>query len=511
MQTPKHLNPVLSNTRWPPPVDVRDLAIRLETEGVSDSVAREEFGFADTWEMAEAHFPELSGRSSARNHHRTEVVLSSPKLSSAIIDYLSGISFALPLLFSCVAILLMRFSLWGGDLPSGQASAVGVGIACSFIASGGFVQAMSRQGLWYIGTGQFRTCAQSTRDWLCGAALILLVLGLAGVAAGLYLDWLPGLLCSLAALFYFSLALLWLATGVLYMLKQNLLVAAAAVLGIASVVLLHRGFGMNLLAAQIVSIIIAAGFAISISIVILKNQSRGETGVAVRTPPGKTLYYLWPYFMYGCLYYLFLFSDRLLAWTARTEGSGLLIQFRGSYEAGQDVALFAFIFQVGWVYFATVRFYDRLKALQQELTAAQSEEFNRSLTAFYWRMGASFMPLAIVTTIAVFLFARGVGFQSDPLHWRVMQWSLAGYVLVVLSLRNVSLLFALSRPLCVLWAVGCACAVNISVGYLASRFGTYDRAVIGFTLGAAVFAAISTWYSLKTLRRLDYYYVVSAA
>src|SRR6266853_723106 len=141
MQSPKHLNPVLSNTRWPPPVDVRDLAIRLETEGVSDSVAREEFGFVDTWEMAEAHFPELSARQPARNHFKTEVV-SSPKRSSAVMDYLSGISFALPLLFSCVAILLMRFSLWGGDLPAGQASAIGIGIACSFIASGGFVQAM---------------------------------------------------------------------------------------------------------------------------------------------------------------------------------------------------------------------------------------------------------------------------------------------------------------------------------------------------------------------------------
>jgi hypothetical protein len=508
MQTSKHL--VLSNTRWPPPVDVRDLAIRLETEGVSDAVARDEFGFVDTWEMAETHFPELSQGASPKRHHRTEIV-SSPKRRSALVDYFSGISFALPLLFSCVAILLLRFSLWGGDLPSGQASAIGVGIACSFIASGGFVQAMSRQGLWYMGTGQFRTCAQSTQDWLRRAAVSLLVLGLVGVVVSAYLDWFPRPLSSVAAVFYFSLALLWLSTGVLYMLKRNLLVAAAALLGIASVVLLHRGFGLNLLVAQIMSILLAAGFALAVSMVILRHQSRGETGVAVRVPAGKTLYYLWPYFVYGCLYYVFLFSDRLLAWTARTEVSGLLIQFRGSYEAAQDVALFAFIFQVGWVYFATVRFYDRLKARQQELGAEQSEEFNRSLTTFYWRMGASFMPLAIVTTVAVYLCARGFGFLSDPLHWKVMQWSFAGYMLLVLSLRNVSLLFALSRPLCVLWAIGCACAANISVGYLLSRFGSYDRAVIGFTLGAALFAAISTWYSLQTLRRLDYYYVVSAA
>src|ERR1700730_16655635 len=106
MPSSKHLNPALSNTRWPPPVDVRDLAIRLETQGVSDSVAREEFGFVDTWEMAEAHFPELSARRLARTHDRADV--NPIPRRSAIVDYLSGISFALPLLFSCVAILLMR-------------------------------------------------------------------------------------------------------------------------------------------------------------------------------------------------------------------------------------------------------------------------------------------------------------------------------------------------------------------------------------------------------------------
>lgn len=510
MQTPKYPNPILSNTRWPPPVDVRDLAIRLETEGVSDSVAREEFGFADTWEMAEAYFPELSAQPRSRNREYSEV-LSAPTTSRPLIDYLSGISFALPLLFSCLAILLMRFSLWGGDLPPGQASAVGVGIACSFIASGGFVQAMSRQGLWYMGTGQFRTCAQSTWDWLVRAALTLLGVGLAGLAVSVYLDWFPSGLCFVAALFYLSLSLLWMGTGVLYMLKRNLLVAAAVILGIATVVVLYRGLGMNLLAAQILSINLSAAIAFGASFIILRQQSGNETGVAVRVPPGKTLYYLWPYFLYGSLYYVFLFSDRLLAWTARTDVSGLLIQFRGSYEAAQDVALFAFIFQVGWVYFATVRFYDRLKDRQQQMAAAQSEEFNRVLTDYYWRMGVGFMPLAIVTTITVYVCALGFGFLSDPLHWRVMQWSFAGYALLVLSLRNVSLLFALSRPLCVLWAIACACAVNIGIGYLLSRFGTYDRAVIGFAIGAAVFASMSTWYSLQTLRRLDYYYVVSAA
>ncbi len=506
MQLPTCLSPIPGATRWPPPVDVRDLAIRLETEGVSDLVARD-FGFDGAWEMAEAHFGKLSQPAPVWNPAKPPVRGESRNF---LVDYLNGISFGLPLLFSCVAILLLRFSLWGGELPSNQASAIGLGIACSFIASGGFVQAMSRRGRWYIGTRQFRRCESWTWSCLSRATVVLLFGGLAGVAISAYFHWFPNRLAWLAAAFYSSLTLLWLSMGMLYMLEKNFLVAAAALTGIGNVALLHRAFGLDLMLSQMISIVLAAVFGIAISMFTLKRWRRDSTGEALREPAGRTIYYLWPYFVYGCLYYLFLFADRLLAWTARTEVSGQLFQFRGSYEAAQDVALFAFIFQVGWVHSATVQFFKKLQACQAELSTERIEEFNCRLTKFYGRMFLWFGPLAATTTGAVYLGARNFGFVSDPLQWKVMVWSLAGYMLLVLSLRNASLLFALSRPLYVLRAIGFACVANIGVGYILSRFVSYDLAVIGFATGAGVFAAVSTWHSLQVLRRLDYNYFASA-
>ena len=506
MPLPKCLNPGRSDSQWSPPVDVCDLAIRLETEGISDAVARADFGFEDTWAMAESHFPALSERKSKANY----LAAAKTEAPRPLRDYFAGTLFALPLLISCLAILFLRFSLWGGKLPANTAAAIGLGVACSFVASGGFVQAMSRQGLWYLGTGQLRTCAQSTWLWFRRAAMTLLLLGFIGMAISWNLELLPRAVSPWAAAFYFSLSLLWLSLGILYMLRRNLLVAAATLVGIGCAVLLHRGLSMNLLGAQIVSILAAALFALSISMFILTRQARGERDAPLREPVGRTLYYLWPYFTYGCLYYLFLFADRLLAWTARTDASGLTIQFRGSYEAAQDMALFAFIFQVGWVHSATVRFYDRLKERQQQLSVGQADEFNGSLTRYYWQIAGPFVPLALAASGAAYYFAMRSGFFSDALHWKVMAWALAGYIFLIYSLRNVSLLFALSCPVYVLLAIGGACAANISVGYLLSRFVSYDNAVIGFTFGAALFAAISTLYSLRTLRRLDYYYLTSA-
>ncbi len=506
MQYPKCLSPSPEDCRWSPPVDVRDLAIRLETEGVSDSVAHADFGFEDTWEMAATHFPGLPSRAEPE-----QPVDRDDPPRSALLEYLVGASFALPLLFSCLAILYFRFSLWGGDLPAAQASAIGLGIACSFIASGGFVQAMTRQGLWYAGTGQHRRCASSTAEWLLHAAMVLLGVGLAGIAASVYFDWFPQSSNFLTAAFFYSLSLLWLATGTLYMLERNLLVALAAVLGIGNVVFLHRLMHVDLLAAQLVSILAAACFMTACSFAILRRRTQSDPGESPRQSPARTFYHVWPYFVYGCLYYVFLFSDRLMAWTAHNESSGLALQFRGSYEAGQDVALFAFIFQVGWVHSSTVRFYERLRQRQRELPIGERAAFNRSLTRSYWQAALRFIPLAALTTVTVYAAAWKTGFFADQVHRAVATWALAGFLLLVLSLRNVSLLFALSCPGFALRAIAAACAFNIASGYLLSRFGTYDMAAGGFALGALAFAAVSTWYALQTLANLDYRHFASGA
>jgi hypothetical protein len=505
MPLPKCLSPKHNDSPWSRPLDVRDLAVRLETEGVSDAVAQQDYGFADTWEMAEAHFAQLVEHRPVRSLQVVEI----GNVRRPILDYLNGVLFALPLFISCIAILLLRYSLWGSQLPAAEASALGLAVVSSFIASGGFVQVITRQGLWYLGTKQFRSCVKSTFMWFKVAIFILLLLGVIGIAAGVYLELMPAKLCPVAAAFYFSLCLLWLSTGLLYMLQKSLMVALAVLLGIGLVVLLNGVFGVPLLAAQITAILIASVSGIIFAGYLLRQLAQGDPTSPRRESIGKILYYVTPYFAYGCLYYLFLFSDRLLAWTARTELSGMPIQFRGAYEAAQDMALFAFIIQVGWVHWATARFYKYLKTCQEELGMREFEEFNRRLRACYWKIGRQFVPICIGASIAGFLWAWFTGALNDALHIKVMIWSLVGYMFLVPSLRNVSLLFALSRPGYVLLATTCACGVNIVLGYLLSRFVGYEEAIAGFAFGALAFAGLSTVYSLRVLNRLDYHYLTS--
>jgi len=502
MSHPKCLHPELSDGIWSPPLDVADLATRLEAEGVTPAVARAKHGFADVWAMAEAWFPKLQAVPSPRKKD--------PAPQRKWPEYLRGMSFGLPLLLSCVAMLWLHFSLWGGNLPTETATAVGAGSITSFVLTGGFVQVMARRGLFYLGTKQFERCWRSTWFWVRACFLTNLCFVLLFTMVNLYFGWLPNPLGPVAMSFCVCLGVYWLATGILYMLDQYLLVSVSSLLGISAVVALHTAFGVELLPAQLIAILFASCLAFLMAAAVLKKRALGVRSVQIDGPVNRQFSMLWPYFAYGTLYYFFLFSDRLLAWTAHTNTASLVLAFRGEYELASFIGLLAFILQAGWVHLATARFYKNVRLNQASINVYDRGTFNRNMLRFYaWQAGV-FFPAALLVSVSIYTCARMLHVFPGELVDHVAAWALAGYPFLVFGLWNVSLLFGLSRSSCALQAIASACCANLVTGYLASRLGGYELAVSGFTCGAIVFAVVAGRHCVETFRRLDYYYLAAA-
>ena len=468
---------------------------------MTSAVARSQFGFADSWSMAEAWFPKVAA-------------IQGPPRKPAVpvrrwVDYLRGISFGLPLVLSCVAMLVLHFSLWGGNLAIEAATAVGAGAITSFILSGGFVQAMARRGLFYIGTRQYERCWRSTWYWVRACVLANVAVIAVFTLANLYFGWLPYPLALIAMSFCLTLGVFWLTTGILYMLEQNLLVSLASLAGISGAATLHLGLGMALLSAQLISILLASCLSFLVSAFILKRKAAGRK-LGGNGAPDNRLHLVWPYFCYGALYYLFLFFDRILAWTAHTNSSSLVIAFRGDYELASFIGLLAFILQVGWVHLATARFYRTVRIEQARMHVDEIATFNSTMLRFYRRQAALFFPPAVLVSVAVYFGAWHFDLFRTVIVDNVAVWALAGYPFLVFGLWNVSLLFAMSRGSCALQAIFMACCADFAAGYLASRLGGYELAIAGFTCGSIVFAFIAGHHCLETFRRLDYFYLVSA-
>ena len=481
-------------------LDERDLAVRLEAQGVTDRVAAEDYGYADTIAMAEALLPGV---------HAPEPVPAAPVPSQAWREYLRGTAYAIPLALCAGCMMLFHFSLWGGDVDAETATAVALGTIGSFIATGGVVQALARNFHFHTGCGEPAMAAVSARRWLKAGVVGLVLSAACGVGLNAVFLWFhPGIM-STALLFHFALGTFWLAAGLLHVVERQWMVAVATLAGLALVPTLHHIVGMELLIAQLSSVAVAAGISLFGGLASLRRASNEER--IYRGVPAKMLFLMGPYLAYGTLYYVFLFADRVLAWTASAQSSAAPLIFRGDYELPLDLALAGFVMIVGWVQLSMKRFFELLNANLPKFRGGNSEEFNSAMRSFYVRRAGWFLPCTIPAVLGLWVALRAVGALPGQPAETVALLALLATPPLVLALWNVSLLFSLSVPTAALPSAVCAAAANFAVGYLASRTISYEWAVLGYLLGAWVFATLSTMGVLARFRRLDYLYFAAGA
>ena len=499
---PNCLTPTDDKAKQNPPLDVYDLAVRLELDGVTDAVAWDKYGFRTTLLMAKAHF------GGAPNMRRPPA---DRKKRNGILEYLNGISFAIPVLLCALSTLLYRVSLWGGDLSPDAAAAVAIGTVSSFIATGGIVQAAARRSLFLIHTGDWESAAHACRMWSMVGAGMVAAWALAGWVFNFYFGLLPFPLDWVTIAFHCALGLLWLACGVLYVLEKNLIVGAAVMVGIATVAGCHRLLAMPLIGSQLVGIVVTGVLcAIAAASILRRKSSRSWK------PDGafltiRIVHILAPFFVYGCMYYLFLFADRWVAWTAHTATSSLTFQFRGDYETALDVAMIAFVFQVGWVHTSMLTFYERIQVGQARHLVREVVLFNEEMFNFYIRRVGAFLPFGAFTGCLVYWAANRLQLLPSASMREVSAVALFAYPLLVLGLWNTGMFFALSRPRFVLASAGAGLVVDVMSGYLFSRIGGYHYAVYGFAAGSAVFAILTTWMFLDHTRTIDHHHYASSA
>lgn len=498
---PDCLIPRTGDPTWRPPLDECDLAVRLETEGVTDEVAKSMHGYASTLDMAAVCFPTLAAAVPAS--------VPASGAESGWRAWLRGTVFALPMVLCALSMMTLGVSLWGGDLPADLASAVALATVGSLVVTGGFVQAISRRGLFYLGAGNIAAAAAVARAWGSAGLIAVLATAFTGLAANLMFAWMPGLLALHTATFFVLLGLLWLACGLLYMVDRAPWIGGATVAGIAVVAVLHRGLGWTLPNSQLAGVAAAVALAAAGTLQWFRSRVVGTVPSSFLVP-AREIYLAAPYFVYGALYYLFLFADRLIAWTAHTNAAALPLQFRGDYETALDLAMAAFVLQTGWVHASLAGFHRAVEAVQRSLRANESVRFNSALHSFYWWRLVRISAFGLATSGLVHFLVSRFGLLPFANMRPVLTIALVAYPVVVAGLWNTSLLFTLGQPRPVLASIAFGALVSLGCGYLMSRTGSYEAAVVGFLVGAFVFAALSCLAVLRSFRNLDGHYYASA-
>jgi hypothetical protein len=498
------------------PFDDHEVATVLESMGWTDEAASRVFGASDLFELARQLWPVVKeGVLFEAIESPAEGQLLKEWLTS-LRNFLRGVMFAAPMVMSVAAMLTLRFSLWSYLYFSTEvATAIALGTIGSFAVTGGFTQAIARRSLMYVAQSEYTMARRMTFALIRIGVLTAIIIGLLLLLIDIVFPVLPVRMLTIMIVYYSFLCGIWLSLTVFYMLQRELVFSGLVAFGIAIVYLLHEVLQVSIIPSQVIALSTVAMCSMVLAVWFFVREERHRpTAETPQMPrPSIVAYTVIPYFGYGFAYFVFLFVDRVLAWSSHDVFMPYVVWFRGEYELGMDYAMVSLVLPLGIVENVIRRFCESLPRVQKGFSADMSAAFNAMYKRIYTRSLKSYAMMSCLNGLLVFavgtqIFEKGwlsgVFFMSNDTMF-VFRWAVLGYSILAASLMNVLMLFSLSIPDPALGAVACALVADIVVGFVLSRVMHHTHAVFGFVVGSIVFAVLTTRAVQRIMSELDFY------
>lgn len=499
----------------PDPQDELDVAALLESLGWTDARAEEQFGHPDVFSLAREIFVEI------RRELRQEPLFAGPRirlwklLFDSFLQFLHGLTFALPMAVATLAMILLHVTFIASlTLQVEQATALALATFLSYLCTGGYIQSMAHSVYLFLGLQEPLLARDTAWRLMRWGLWTSVVVALAALVLDLVFTLMPLRLVLFMDLYMILLSALWLSFAGIYVFRKEYLLGV--ITGAASLLTygLYRQ-GIPLILAQVVSLIGAAATSTALSLWFLRRVTRrAESRRRVVEPrPSQIAYTTYRYFFYGILYFVFVYVDRLLAWTTNSAYMPYYVWFRGEYELGMDWAILSLILPLGVAEVLIHYISSWIQAEEQVTYAAQGERLARGLRRLYLRALAGYL-LTGAASIALTRYAVDVAAgvpalaAAVPVHGVepfVLQWATVGYALLAMGLFNELLLFSLNQPAPALRSLLGALAVDFIVGLVLTRAsGHYEWAVWGLAAGSLYLLLASSVDVWRTWPKVDF-------
>ncbi|CUU01849.1 hypothetical protein JGI1_00354 [Candidatus Thermokryptus mobilis] len=438
------------------------------------------------------------------------------------IRYFSGgIALGLPIASQIAFIAFTGYSLWAWiKFTELQATIVALGTILSFIVTGGFTQVIGREVTYYLSIGNKITARAIAFKLFNYGFATSIAFGFLLFILNLVFEIFPKKFLLIALVYYFLLSILWLSTSLIYSAKRKLAVFTILSIGTLVVIWLHKFNSLNIHIAHIIGLT-TSDVLMTLWARFIFRLKKGEkkiTYVSLKVKRRSVLAYVnSPFFKFGLYYFLLLFLDRLISWSAPSKGKFYLFWFRTPYELGVDWALLSFGLMLAMLEYTVNDFSEKLIPTQKKFPAFEIKSHNAWYLNFYLVKFSLLVIFGLASIIAVYLIVMKLGevyqhikevreFFSSPITFKVFYLASISYLFLAIGLLNNLFFFTLWKPEFGLKAIRSALLVDLVVGLISSRLISWEYGVLGFTLGSLVFAITTTWHMLKFLKTIDYQY-----
>jgi hypothetical protein len=481
------------DARVPQPVDALEIAAVIESMGVTDAVAKEDYAAVDGFDLAEHVFGAIRGRT----HHPIEAGHATrtpgdadPAATTPVHDSsVRGLLAVAPL-----AIMLVTLqALVGAGWDASSVLALSLGVSAAMLLTNGPILAIARRASIDLGFGHVASARRFLVRASLAAFLACLAVDLAAFAAAGALGAFTSEERSIFAVSLAAFAALWLLAAGL-----SVVGASGAVVG-ALVVGLGLGIGVGAALGATVGLVVGYGVSLlALAAVGCVRLPAQRHSTLLPDAPGVDLLDALPYLLFGSTFALFLVAPHVIGWF----GSGPVdtIVRVSTIEVSLLVALVPVVLAMGLGERTLRSFWRYAHDLTDHVAA---DGFRRGVRRYVLdglvRYAAVLGALSLVTAVAfeALVAAGGVPGASQVVFF-------CGLVAFFLfGLGNYSCLFLLGlalpdravRPL----AVG---VLVVVVAGVPLTFLDFRLSALGFALGAGVFAAAATAACLTVLAEI---------
>lgn len=489
-------------------VHARELAALMESLGCTDRAAKDA-GFKSIFSYAEHLFEGF--HPDRRRKLRSKAASTSfwAEFKCAMRSFSLSLAYAVP----WMALLMLEYLRPNALQVSPElGGALSLSLIASLTTSGGFIQMISRSGHLYYGLDEPVLARQTCMSLLNLGLTCSLLAAVLGMILGFYFQLFTGKYLILAAINYVSLSVLWMFCAVLSVQKRGWYIPFAFLLGALLSglikIIAHSGATVLLVLWPVLAVFAALAFALA----GFRHAEKKQVGAGDRVRPRLNVWAisLVPFYLYGTVYFSFLFADRLAAGSAIPWVSGLSFGIDPAYKKGMDLVLLAFLVTAALAEYlgdSFLRFWHRLAA---ELPQTAGDELITSLRRRHWKtMFAIFVVFGLTSFASWLVFSHSGTLASSP---RLLQTAIlggVGYLLLNMALLDIVILASANANSLALVAVTMGLAANVLTGYSLSHLWGVQFAAVGLLTGSAVVLWKCNAAVRQILRSPDYHYSVS--
>jgi len=502
------------------PLDFWEITALLEVYGIRDIDAQKEYGFENVFEMAK-YMMRYRDIQSYPTKSLVNFEDLPPLFLRMLKNYLRGLAFAMPMFVQIFFTLSIGYAIWSGlEMDKTKATVIAVGTFLALIVTGASAQAIGRKGLFYLKQGEVILAANITKKLLSIGYVFVFGIGFILILFNIFFEIFPTYYFFIMIAFYFLLSILFLNVAIYYMFEEYNTILLFFIVGVLFTYISHSILKVRLPEAQFISLLVLDAIIVFFTFIKIRNLKRKDLSAEGEgTPRASILFYsLIPFYLYGFLYFIFLVTDRMVAWSNYIEAKPYFIWFNVPYELGLDWALIALVLLMGLTEISIHEFMYRINDLVIKYKYHEYQKFNNKIYGFFKKFNLAYLIVSIIIIIltyyAVYLLDRytDYGFTKDffKSFTPFIYWVAAvSYAFMVNGLMNVLFMFSFSRQNFSVKAIFTASIVNLLIGVILSRMFGLEYAIYGLLFGSIVFWAISFYYSVKMFKKLEYYYYSS--